>query len=170
MIVGTGTLSRAAAAMELMSPTSRTGGITHDIRWIGFDEGEDYPARYSPLRTAPPSVVGIVVEMHDFDPDERNSKWEGPPPDPYPTPRLAANVVSYVLSWHRRREKVALIVHCMAGRYRSGAVVEWVTTDLGVPEYPWSNRRFDDFGNRLEHGTANKTFLRMLRQAHDRLR
>ena len=79
----------------------------------------------------------------------------------------ARRVVSFVRELQQRSEEFVLCVHCHAGVYRSGAVVEWLREDLGVVEDACSRRLVPLIGatSTREHPAFNETFLRLLRAA-----
>lgn len=135
----------------------------HTLRsaWIGFDTCD---ADRSPLHDV---SVGrcIIVRCLDWDVDNVN-RSHGPAPELAPTIDHARGIVRFVLDLHHDAASHRLAVHCHAGLFRSGAVAEWVRSDLGVVEPPTSNRLVDVIGDTEEQRIYNVTLLRLLREAH----
>lgn len=139
-------------------------GLRLTTAWIGFDTCEH---DRSPLRDVD---VGqrLVVRCVDWDVDYRHSPEHVGHALPVDAPTLdhAREIVRFVLALHDAPEKCRLAVHCHAGLFRSGAVAEWVRSDLGAFEMPTSNRLVDCIGDTAEQRTFNAAILRMLREAH----
>lgn len=135
----------------------------HRLRsaWIAFNTCD---ADRSPLCDV---VVGhrLIARCVDWDADNVN-RSHGPAPDLAPTIEIARLIVRFVLDLHAVPAKYKLMVHCHAGLFRSGAVAEWVHSDLGVSEPPTSNRLVDVIGDTEEQRIYNVTLLRLLREAH----
>jgi predicted protein tyrosine phosphatase len=158
MIVTAATFSLSEARECLARWPERHPFAQHRRAWVGFDL---FGHERSPLRSVHDGPA-LVVSMADWD---RDSTWRGHhgQNDDEPTIAHAREIVRHVLALHAEANEYALAVHCHAGLYRSGAVVEWVRADLGVPEDECSNRVVvcgrDD-------PTHNATLLRLLREAH----
>lgn len=126
--------------------------------WIGFESSS---ADASPLH-AHYDGASLVLRCVDWDVDDRHAHWgsalqcHSPP-----TAEIAAQIVRFVRELHTAEAVYVLCVHCGAGRYRSGAVVEWCARRLGVPEHPLSTRHTPDENGITAH-TANRTLLRLL--------
>jgi hypothetical protein len=165
------TLSLAQVTHQLGS-LRRSGIIEQALReglewrgaWIGFETGD---GDRSPL---PDFEVGprLVIRCADWDADGRHSpRFVGPAQClAAPTIEHAREIVRFVLALHGDDKKHRLYVHCQAGLFRSGAVAEWVRTDLGVVEPPTSNRLVDVIGDTSEQRTYNIALLRLLHEAH----
>ena len=134
--------------------------------WVGFDTDA---GDASPLRRIYDGPA-LWVRMADVDIDGSRGHREQfgeSVCDLAPRVGHARDIVSHVLALHRSPNHYALAVHCHAGLFRSGAVVEWVREDLGVPEHECSNRLAPDAGGRWDGDrTFNVTLLRLLREAH----
>lgn len=134
--------------------------------WVGFDTdaGDASPLRRIYDGPALPMRVADV----DLDGERGHREQFGESTcDLAPTIEHARQIVAHVLMVHRARDAYAFAVHCHAGLFRSGAVVEWVREDLGVPEHECSNRLAPDLGGRWQgERTYNATLLRLLREAH----
>lgn len=139
-------------------------GLHLTTAWVGFDTCEH---DRSPLRDI---AVGqrLVVRCIDWDVDGRHSPAHVGYALPVDAPTLdhAREIVRFVLALHNAPGKYRLAVHCHAGLFRSGAVAEWVRSDLGAFEPPTSNRLVDVIGETPEQRTFNAGLLRMLREAH----
>ena len=141
--------------------------LSYARAWVGFDVS-DASDDVSPLRDTRRVADGPSLAMRVGDVD-LDSEWRGHR-EQYgtdhplaPTIEHARRIVGWVLARHLRDERYALAVHCHAGLYRSGAVVEWVRADLGVPEHDCSTRVVVCGRDEPTH---NATLLRLLRQAH----
>lgn len=165
MIVSVATFSRehAAALVERGFPAEHSFAALRRA-WVGFEASS---ADLSPLHHV---YVGasLVERCEDWDEDDRHAElaargWGclcGP------SPAIAARLVAFVRDIHRAEDDYALCVHCVRGRYRSGAVVEWCRNDLAIPEHPESQRLLPDDEDGFEGGrTANAALLRMIRAA-----
>ena len=122
--------------------------------WIGFESpGADWssPLHHSRVRSQ------LIVPMNDIDPDARRGSGEYGP-----SLRVARRIVDFVLQLQKSRKRYALVLHCHAGLYRSGAVAEWVTQQFDVPEDEVSHR-IAVFG--AKHRSFNRTLYRMLNEA-----
>ena len=166
MIVGTGTMSQSDAFSALHEnvwhasknlPSVPHGGVF----WIGFDEGDLYRSRQSPLRRL--DFHGLIVTMADEDEDGIDKHRERSPLAP--TQEIADAIVSRLLDLEQAQGRYIVPLHCVQGAYRSGAVVEWMVRDLGVQEDKTSRRVIQS----PRQPTFNKAFLRMLTTASDRL-
>ena len=129
--------------------------------WIGFDEGDKYKPRLSPLRRV--YFPGIIVTMADEDEDglDKGRKLS----EIAPPQEIADAIVSHLLELEEASGRYVVPVHCYQGAYRSGAVVQWMVSDLRVPEDKTSRRLIES----PKKPTYNKAFLRMLRTAADKL-
>lgn len=134
------------------------------VAWVGFDTCD---GDRSPLRDVD---VGerLVVRCLDWDADGRYSPAHVGYAQPELAPTLdhARAIVRFVLALHNAPGKHRLAVHCHAGLFRSGAVAEWVRSDLGAFEMPQSNRLVSVIGDTEAERPFNITLLRMLRKAH----
>ena len=150
---------------------SRHPFAQHKRAWVGFDVC-DAADDVSPLRDVRRVADGPSLAMRvgdiDLDAAWRGHRQQYGAAHPLvPTIEHARRIVGWVLARHLRDERYALAVHCHAGLYRSGAVVEWVRADLGVPE--------DECSTRVvvcgrEEPTCNEMLLRLLREAHAEVR
>lgn len=156
MIIKTGTLSleQARSMIEDGSP------LHWQTAWIGFDTNDEDE---SPLRSAKGS--SLVIRGDDFDPDGRHFFHDvlGIKPKNPLTMDHARQIVDFVLRHHGSMKPYVIPVHCYAGLFRSGAVVEWMRRDLGIVEDIDSNRLRVN-GDELR--TYNITLLKLLRAAH----
>lgn len=159
MIVKTGTVSLAQAQEALADKMSMPKGNA----WIGFDTSD---SDRSPLRDFGGDV--LVLDADDWDPEGRHAAQSalGMYSSKPLTMDHARAIVAFVLRLHGSKRAYIVPVHCYAGMYRSGAVVEWMREDLKIPEAHDSNRlarlRLLGEGSR----TYNKTLLSLLRAAH----
>jgi predicted protein tyrosine phosphatase len=75
----------------------------------------------------------ITLRFHDLDP-----RWpvntDLDPKDVFMTERDARRIVDHVLTFHRDPARWALLVNCMAGVSRSGAVATFVQRYANIPE------------------------------------
>lgn len=134
--------------------------------WVGFDTSS---ADASPLYRVFDGA-SLVERCVDWDVDGRHAEYVGVMECvSAPSLEIARRIVAFVLYLHRAPAEYALCVHCHAGLFRSGAVAEWVRTDLGVAEHESSNRLVDVIGDTAEQRTFNLALLRMLRAAHTEL-
>ena len=134
--------------------------------WVGFDTDDN---DQSPLRYTPDcGERGLVIRCHDWDEDGRHAPaFVGPAQCAgAPTIEHARAIVRFVLAQHARPERIDLCVHCHAGLFRSGAVAEWVRSDLGIEEHAESNRLAGVLGERDDSRTYNNALLRLIREAH----
>jgi len=174
-IILTGTMSRHDAENMIFDGKwtacqSFRSAPSDKMLWIGFDEGESYPTRLSPIRTKSFSRMidsgrhsGIYVIMADYDPEGRD---RGLAPDIFPpTQEVAEGVVRFLIDADVSGENIAVAVHCFAGVYRSGAVVQLLRDDFGVAEDPSSRRLIE---NRKEL-TYNRYFYRLMSEAMSKL-
>lgn len=170
MIASVETLSLAQARKAwdttnagLLEALARMGMEMRDA-WIGFDT---CVGDRSPLHDA---RFGhrLVVRCVDWDTDGKDAPAiHGPAmPELAPSIEHARSIVRFVLKLHAERKTYFLRVHCQHGLFRSGAVAEWVRSDLGVVEYPCSNRLENVIGETAEQRPFNIALLRMLREAH----
>ena len=165
MIVSAATFSLSQARECLNRWPERHPFATMNRAWVGFytDAGDA-----SPLG---PALVGVdgpacVVRMADVDLEGwrmHREQFGASTCDLAPTIEHARRIVRGVLALHAAPVEYALAVHCHKGLWRSGSVVEWVRTDLGVPESSESER-IVECGN--DSRTYNATLLRLLREAH----
>lgn len=176
MIVSVLTFNLEEAAWAILK--QRIAGLPddhplHQVRhvWIGFDHGEDdvsMSSLKSPLRdicrdSGADIQTNLVIECADSDPD---SPWRGFTGRSFgklePSIKHAESIAQFVMDWHDEDERVVLCVHCRRGHFRSGAVAQWVTEDLGIEEHE-ASRRIVDCGN--VDPPYNHTILRLLREA-----
>ena len=119
--------------------------------WIGFETpgaGHDSPLRYLVDEPA------LLVQMADVEHAEGHG----------PTIEIARQIVKFAHALMDAPASYALFVHCRAGMYRSGAVVQWLRQDYGIPESSASNRM------KILGDTRNRRLLDLLRQVDDRRR
>lgn len=126
--------------------------------WIGFESpGAKWmsPLRHANLR------LSLIVPMNDIDPEGRaiDRLRRG---EDEPSIEQARRIVDFVTRLHKAKRRYALIVHCHAGLYRSGAVAEWVSRHFDVPEDEASHRLVV-FG--AKERSYNHLLLRLLEQA-----
>ena len=149
MIVAAATFSLSQARAYLNRWPDRHPFAAMKRAWVGFDL---FGHERSPLRAIHDGPA-VVVSMADVDLDGTRGHREDfgeSTCDDAPTIEHARTIVKHVTSLHDSPLEYALAVHCHAGLFRSGAVVEWVREDLGVPEHECSNRLVPDADGRWE--------------------
>lgn len=169
MIVQTGTMSlpdakNYASSWSTEACNSITQAFPRDrLRWVGFDDGDERTA--SPMRHPKSRMRGVVVAMRDIDRHGRDARYmlqaryflE-------PLEEHADQVVEFVRELEESRENVALIAHCVAGLWRSGAVVAWINAVIRPGIEVEDSRR-------LLSGSAaifNETFFDLLMRSDEK--
>ncbi len=131
--------------------------IEHPVHWLGFEDG-DQETR-SPLSKPSSLIRGPAVVMVDLDREGRDAFLAPLERVSHePAAKHADVVVNYVRGIEEAPEACALIVHCYAGIWRSGAVLTWIDQRIrrGL-EAPDSRRMMNGSEN-----VFNRTFLRLL--------
>ncbi len=166
MITNIATFSLAQASRFLTSGWGDHPFAFARRAWIGFETSS---ADASPLHHVFDGA-SLVERCVDWDVDGRHAEYAGKMECvSAPSLEIARRIVAFVLDLHRAPAEYALCVHCHAGLFRSGAVAEWVRSDLGVAEHESSNRLVDMIGDTAEQRTYNIALLRLIREAHAEL-
>lgn len=164
MITNVATLSLSQAHKRLSFGWDDHPFASQRRAWVGFETSS---ADLSPLHRVFDGA-SLVLRCVDWDVDGRHAPAHVGPLECLSAPSIdhARRIVAFVLDLHRASDEYALCVHCHAGLFRSGAVAEWVRSDLGVAEHESSNRLVDVIGDTAEQRTYNLALLRLIREAH----
>lgn len=163
MLINTATFSLNQARQRLSYGWGDHPFATQRRAWVGFETGDNDT---SPLHDVFDGE-SLVVRCADWDVDGRHSPAQVGSAQCIAAPTIehARSIVHFVRKQHARAEKIVLCVHCQAGLFRSGAVVEWVREDLGIPEWEHSNRNVDVIGETPDQRIFNLGLLRLIRTA-----
>lgn len=164
MITAAMTLSEADAYLavkgdEQYAEAARAGGIP---AWVAIDDGN------SPFHDGDCGHHDVLrMRFSDWD---TMSPWRNHRGSASTEPKLehAHAIVRHLIALQWGHDRRVVMAHCHQGLFRSGAIVEWLRADMGVPEHALSRRLVDLIDDGLARTNTrpfNFTLLHLLRRA-----